>query len=327
VSKYDFRKIAGIVGVITLLCVLPFFLREFHVQLAIRLFINLILTVSFYLIATTGEISLAHVVMMGVGAYGSALLTTDLGWPVWASIPVAGLIAAGVGRGIHFPLVRMTGFGFFIGSYAAGEAIRLMWMRVRNPFGGVRGLINIPPPEVPAVAGLPAIDFGQAIPFYFLAMGTMLGCLYAMYRIDKSRIGMAFRAIHSDPLVAESIGIRVPAYRTKAFVIACFFAGIAGALLAHNIRAIDPYDFSLTEMTYLLIWAVAGGMYTFWGPVIGVTTMTAVFEGARPLVAWRPFLFGAILISFLLFMPTGLEGIPARVRPLFRRLRSRLRGE
>lgn len=315
------------VGLVVLLCVLPFFLREYHVQLAIRLFINLILTVSFYLIASTGEVSLAHVVMMGAGAYGSALLTTDLGWPVWVAIPIAGLIAAGAGRLIHFPLVRMTGFGFFIGSYAAGEAIRLMWMRVRNPFGGVRGLINIPAPALPAVAGLPAIDFGHAIPFYLLAMGTMLGCLYAMYHIDKSRIGMAFRALHSDPDVAESIGIRVPAYRTKAFVFACFFAGIAGALLAHNLGAIDPKNFSLQEMIYLLIWAIVGGTNTFWGPVIGVTTMTAVFEGSRPLGPWRPLIFGAILIAFLLFMPTGLEGVPARVRTLFRRLQSRLRGE
>ena len=326
-SKYKLQKIAGLVGIIVLLIVLPFFLREYHVHLAIRLFINLILTVSFYLIASTGEVSLAHVVMMGAGAYGSALLTTDLGWPVWMAIPIAGLIAAGAGRLIHFPLVRMTGFGFFIGSYAAGEAIRLMWMRVRNPFGGVRGLINIPSPELPAVAGLPAIDFGKTTPFYFLAMGTMLACLYAMYRIDKSRIGMAFRAIHSDPDVAESIGIRVPEYRTKAFVFACFFAGIAGALLAHNIRAIDPYDFSLQEMVYLLIWAVAGGMTTFWGPVIGVTTMTAVFEGSRPLGPWRPFIFGAILIAFLLFMPTGLEGVPAKAKTFFQKMRSRLRGE
>ncbi len=189
-------------------------------------------------------------------------------------------------------------------------------------------MINIPPPELPAIAGLPAINFTQSIPYYFLALGAMLPCLYLMYRIDQSRIGWAFRAIHSDPLVAESIGVRVPRYRTLAFVIACFFTGIAGALLAHNVRAIDPYDFSLTEMVYLLIWAIVGGTTTFWGPIIGVTTMTAAFEGSRPLVAWRPFLFGAILISFLLFMPTGLEGIPAaKVRPYFQRLRSRLRRE
>jgi len=189
VSKPKLKQIAAIGAMVAVLCVLPFFLREFHVHLAIRLFINLILTVSFYMIATTGEISLAHIVMMGVGAYGSTLLATDLGWPVWVSIPMAGLIAASVGRLIHIPLVRMTGFGFFIGSYAAGEAIRLMWMRMRNPFGGVRGLINIPTPQIPAVAGLPAIDFHNAVPFYFLAMVSMLGCLYAMYRIDKSRIG------------------------------------------------------------------------------------------------------------------------------------------
>jgi len=315
------------VALICVLCVIPFFMREYHVQIAIRLFINLILTVSFYLIVTTGEWNLSHVVMMGVGAYSSALLTTDLNWPFWAAVPVAGLIAAGVGRGIHIPLVRMTGFGFFIGSYAAGEAIRLMWMRVINPFGGVRGLINIPPPELPTVAGLPAIDFSQSIPYYFLALWTMLPCLFIMYRIDKSRLGWVFRAIHSDSLLTESVGVRVPRYRTIAFVIACFFAGIAGALLAHNIRAIDPYDFSLTEMVYLLIWAVVGGTATFWGPVIGVTTMTAAFEGSRPLVAWRPFLFGAILVSFLLFMPTGLEGVPARIRPYSERLRSRLRRE
>ncbi len=326
-SRYKFQRIAGLVAIICALCIMPFFMREYHIQLAIRLFINMILTVSFYLICTTGEWSLAHVVMMGVGSYSSALLTTKLGIPVFAAIPLAGLFAAGVGWLIHIPLVRMTGFGFFIGSYAAGEAIRLTWVKAIVPFGGVRGLINIPTPQFPAIAGLSSIDFGQAIPYYFLALGTMLPCLYLMYRIDTSRIGSAFRAIHSDPNVAESIGIRVPKYRTLAFVIACFFAGIAGALLAHNLGAIDPNNFSLTEMVYLLIWATVGGTGNFWSPIIGVSTMTAVFEGARPLVEWRPFLFGAILIVFLLFMPTGLGGIPAKAKPAFQRLRRRLKGE
>lgn len=304
-----------VAAIIAVLCILPFVLRTYHLEIMTILLIDTILAVSFAMIAITGEFSLAHRVMMGVGAYTSAILTTDLGFPFWAALPLGGIIAALIGRGISYPLVRMTGFAFFIGSYAAGEAIRLCWVRFRFPFGGVRGMINLPSPSIGS------FDFGGYVPYYFMTMGIMLVCLFVMYRIYYSRIGDTFKAIHSDPSVAESTGIDIVRYRNLAFVIGCFFAGIAGVLLAHKTGAIDPYNFALTDMLYLLVWVVVGGINTFWGPIIGTGVMTAVYEGSRFLAEWRPLLFGFILILSLIFNPRGIDGLFPRIKAFFQRMR------
>ena len=319
-SKPNPRQIV-LVAVFALLAVMPLWLRAYHTEVLIILFINIILAVSFYIIAQTGEWSLAHVVMMGVGAYSSALFTSRLGIPIFASIPIAALVAAGIGRLINYPLVRMTGFGFFIGSFAAGEAIRLTWVRMRYPFGGVRGLINIPTPGTISVAGF-AVNFSHAIPYYLMTLGVMAVSLFFMYRIDKSRLGDTFRAIHSDPDLAGSTGINITSYRNQAFMIGSLFAGLAGALLVHRMGSVDPHGFSITTMIYLLVWVVVGGTGSFISPIIGVSVMTAIFEGARGLAQWRPFLFGAILILMLIFVPGGLGSLIPKVQERYKKLRS-----
>ena len=171
--------------------------------------------------------------------------------------------------------------------------------------------------NIPYVGELGPIDFYEAIPYYFMTLVVTLVCVFIMYRIDRSRIGKAFKAIYEDGILAESIGINVGRYRSLAFVLGSFFAGIAGALLAHRLSAIDPHIFGLDEMVYLLVWVVVGGTATFAGPVIGVAVMTFLFEWTRPMLEWRPLFFGAILIGFLIFMPGGLESLIAKFTRLF----------
>ena len=318
-SKPNQRQIV-LVAIFAFLAIMPLWIRVYQAEVLIILFINIILAVSFYIIAQSGEWSLAHAVMMGVGAYSSALFTSRLGIPIYASIPIAAAVAAGIGRLISYPLVRMTGFGFFIGSFAAGEAIRLTWVRMRDPFGGVRGLINIPTPETISMAGI-AVDFSRTTPYYLVTLGVMAACLFFMYRIDKSRLGDTFRAIHSDPDLAESTGINITYNRNLAFMIGSLFAGIAGALLVHRLGAVDPRTFSITTMLYLLVWVVVGGTGSFISPIIGVSVMTAVFEGARGLAEWRPFLFGAILVVVLIFIPGGLGSLIPKIQERYKKRR------
>ena len=101
------------------------------------------------------------------------------------------------------------------------------------------------------------------------------------------------------------------------FCVAGFFAGIAGSLMAYLIGSIDPHNFEMVEMVYLIIWVVVGGVKTFWGPLIGVISMSLVFELSRPLEEWRPLLFGLILIVFLVYLPGGLETLIPRIKPFF----------
>ncbi|MFQ5624158.1 MAG: branched-chain amino acid ABC transporter permease [Paracoccaceae bacterium] len=286
----------------------PFAVSYYSVEILILFMINLILVCSYRILTTTGDWSLSHVVMMGVGAYTTALLSKWWDLSILLTVPLSACVAALIGWLMVTPLIRTRGFGFFIASFALGEFVRLIWVKFRYPFGGPRGMIGIPSGE------LGSVDFFEPIPYFFFVLVVALICLLAMYRLDQSRIGKTFKAIYTDEALAESVGIDVSRYRTLAFVTGTFFAGIAGALLAHRLGAVDPKNFDVTTMVYLIIWIVVGGSSTFWGPIIGLTVMTFVFEWSRPLLEWRPLLFGGILIFFLVFMPGGLEDLLSKAR-------------
>ena len=295
-------------AVIIGLCIMPFFLRAYLVEVAMLYFMYIILAQSYRLIVTIHDWQLYHVVLYGVGAYTSGMLAKNLGIPVFLAIPLGGAMASLVGVAITLPLLRTKGWGFYIATYGLAELVRLSWLKFRNPFGGSTGIIDIPYP--PVVAG---IDFSDGIPYYFLSLGVMLAVMYLLYRLEKSHIGDSFKAISMDPLLAESTGINIPRNRLLACAIGGFFAGIAGGLLVHRLGAVDPKLFNIVTMLYLLIYLVVGGTATFWGPVIGVVVMQTLFELSRPLIQIRPMFFGLSMVLVLVFMPGGIEGVISKV--------------
>jgi len=289
----------------------PFAISGYKVDVLTNLLINIILVASFRLITTTGGWSLAHVPMMGCGAYATALLAGTLGIPFWISLPLAGLAAGLTGMVISFPLARTKGFAFFVASFAAGEAIRLCWIRFKIPFGGHKGL-TVPPPVL--FKNVAWLDFAEAVPYYFLALVITIVSLAIMYRLNNSRIGDTWRALASEEKLAKSVGINITKYKMLAFSIGSFFAGIAGVLLAHRLWAIEPRQFGFTATLYLLVWVVFGGSHTFAGPIIGLVVLTFLGELLRPLVEWVPMIFGTIIILILIFLPNGLESLPGKLR-------------
>jgi branched-chain amino acid transport system permease protein len=304
--------VLAVAAVVAAFVAAPFTVDEYQIDLLTVFLINIILAQSYRVVTQTGDWTLSHVAFMGVGSYATALLAKNLGWPFWATLPLSGVAAMAIGLAVAFPLLRTRGFGLFIASFALGEFIRLTWIKFQNPFGGPRGMIGIPMVEIGA------IDFYVGINFYFLTLVVTLVSLVILYRIDRSRIGAAWKSIYMDAELAESVGINVSNFRLKAFAVSSFFAGIAGALLAHRLGAIDPHSFGIETMVYLVIWVVVGGTATFWGPLIGVGVMTVIFEMSRPLQEWRPALFGLILILFLILLPGGLESLFPRLTAMAR---------
>jgi branched-chain amino acid transport system permease protein len=264
----------------------------------------------------TGEWSLAHAVIMGVGAYGSALVSKELAWSVPLAMLVGALIAAFFAFLLSFPLFRMKGFYFLIGSFAAGEVIRLVWKwsELTWLFGGPKGIKLIPPfPDIELLS----IDFYDPVNYYYLCLIVVAVSLLILYRVERSRIGLTFHAIHWQDKLAESVGVDTFSYRMMAFVISAFFAGLSGALYAHYIGTVNPNRFSVEEMIYVLIWAIVGGTATFYGPIIGVVTLTILNEvvlRALGVDQMRPMFYGAILILFILFLPNGLENLVVRTK-------------
>ena len=233
-----------------------------------------------------------------------------------------GALTAGVVAAIlSFPLFRMKGFYFLIGSFAAGEVIRLIWKRFTDPFGGPKGLKLIP--QFPDLdLGFLEVSFYAPVPYYYLCLVVVSVSLVILYRIEHCRIGLTFHAVHWQDRLAESVGIDTFRYRMLAFVIASFFAGLAGALYGHYVGTVNPTRFDVDEMIYVLIWAIVGGTATFYGPILGVVALTLINEIALRALGidqMRPMIYGAILIASILFLPQGLESLVPKLR---RRLRS-----
>jgi branched-chain amino acid transport system permease protein len=299
------------------LIALPHGLSFSQQEILVFMVINILLVMSYRLLTLTGEWSLGHVVIMGVGAYASALMTKKLGVPVPVGMILGGVTAALLAVLLSFPLFRMKGFYFLIGSFAAGEIIRLIWKRFREPFGGVRGISGIDPmPDFSL--GFYSFDFFEPVSYYYFAGTVVAFCLWVLWRIEKSPVGLTFHAVHWQDKLAQASGVNLRAYRTLAFAIASGFAGVAGALQAHYVGTVNPNSFDIEVMVFVLTWAIVGGTTTFYGPILGCVLLTVIneivlrgmgFEQARPLF------YGAIMILSILFLPNGLESIVQRFLP------------
>jgi len=304
------RSIAGLVFLIVLL-VVPHFLEFHHQDLLIFLTINVLVVASYRLVTLTGEWSLIHAVMMGVGGYTATLLFLNYELGMWLTLPTAGLLSAGIAALLCFPLLRMTQFYFLIGSFAAGEAIRLVWIQFVDPFGGTGGLSGVSPPMIGD------IDFMDPIPYYYLALTVVSICLFLLYRIEKSRVGLTLHSVHWKAPLAESVGVDTWRYRALAFITGSFFVGIAGALKVHYIGTITPNQYGIGFMVFILIWVIVGGYNKFYGPIIGVIVLTMFDESIRGFDEIRPAIYGAVLILSILFLPLGLESIPGKLKAWF----------
>ena len=310
-------RAAALIGGLALaggLVALPLFLSFSQQELLVFLVINVIVVTSYRLLTLTGEWSLAHVVLMGAGGYASALFSKSFGIPVPISILAGAATAGFLAFLLSFPLFRMKGFYFLIGSFAAGEVIRLVWKRFSDPFGGATGIKRIP--------GLPEVDLGfttfdpySPVHYYYLMLIVAALAVLMLHLMERSRIGLTFHAIHFQDRLAESVGVDAFRYRMLAFVVASFFAGLAGAFYAHYLSTVNPNQFDVGQMVYVIIWTVVGGTTRLYGPILGVVVLTIVDEivlraiGADQV---RPLLYGVILIATILFLPKGLESLVIR---------------
>jgi branched-chain amino acid transport system permease protein len=302
-----------VIGAVALAALLatPHFLSFHHQDLLIFLTINVLAVCSYRLVTLTGEWSLIHAVMMGVGAYTVALLVNHFDLAIWFTLPLAGTAAGLVAALLCFPLLRMTQFYFLIGSFAAGEAIRLTWVEFVGVFGGTSGLRGV---EAPIVFG---IDFLDPIPYFYFSLAVVLLCLFILYRIENSRVGLTLHAIHWKSALAESVGVDAWRYRALAFIVGSFFVGIAGGLKIHYLGSVTPNQFTVGFMVFILIWVIVGGYNKFYGPIIGVVVLTIFDESIRSFEVLRPAIYGAMLILSILFLPLGLESVPGKLKSWF----------
>ena len=311
--------IAGVAAVGLAAAVLPILTRDpYSLDVATTILMNLTLTMSFRLQVSTGQINMAHISFMGIGAYTSALLVVRAGLSFWATLWIGALVAALLAVPIGTVALRVSGPYYFLITFAFSEVVRLFFNNFfEDLFGGPSGLVGIPKP-----GRLFGLVFDSKLALYWLMAALCLVVVAALVRLDYSRFGLIAGAIRQADLVAETLGVNVFRSKLTAFVLGSFVAGLAGVFFAHYRQVLHSSDFGLEPMVLLVVFTVIGGTGSVWGPVVGTIVMTIASELLRELHHYEILVFGAVLILTMLFAPEGLVALPVAAR----RLRQKLRG-
>jgi len=293
------------------LLAVPATAKAYQLHLTVITLMYGVLALSWDICARTGQLSLAHAGMFGLGIYVAGLGYTRLGLDPVVTIFAAGLVAGIVAIGLGWMTLRLHGIYFAVATLAFSEVLRTMALQLPGLTGGAVG-VNVPP-----------LFGGNRVLCFYLILGVfaMATAISAWFR--ASRLGLGFEAIRTRPEVAEVLGVNVVAYRVLAFATSAAFAGMAGAFYMHYITFANPYDaFDLNISIASLVMSVSGGLYTTAGPIIGCFLLRAVEEYLRTAIVYGYMIvYGLILVVVVMFMPKGILG---SLRALARYALSRL---
>ena len=262
-------------------------------SLIVPICVNIMLAVSLNLVTGfLGELSLGHAGFMSIGAYSSALISIALSNtfpPVLAfftALICGGISAAFFGFLIGVPVLRLRGDYLAIVTLAFGEIIKsiINYLKIT---GGSKGLSKIPLYS----------DYKNFTVVFVIMVITIVLIL----NLIDSRDGRAIKSIRDNDIAAESIGINISRYKVMAFVIAAGFAGIAGALYAHNVGIIKPGIFDYNKSIEILVFVVLGGMGNIPGSIISAIILTLLPEFLRGADNLRMLLYAIVLIVMMIF--------------------------
>lgn len=270
------------------------------------------------LTGTTGLISLGHSGFLAVGAYTNAILLTDYGWPLAASLPAAGAAAAIVGLIVGIPSLRLRGLYLAITTLAFAFIVNHLILYAEPITHGPNGIFL----KRTDFLGLPLAN-DRAL--YWFVLGVTILMTLAALNILRTRIGRAWLAIRDHDVAARVMGVNLVAYKLAAFVVSSFFTGIAGALVALQIRfvSIDVFDLLLSIEALAMI--IFGGLGSVAGAIVGAAFLVLLPEFIRELLALlggsasdafmrnvfqiRAVAYGVVIVFFLRFEPHGLIGL------------------
>ena len=256
-------RLAGIA--VALICLAGFPLlvpNTYYIHLAETIMIYAILLFGLdIVVGYTGQVSLGHAGLFGIGAYTSGVLFYKFGVPIYLTVPAAIALTSAFGAVLALPALRVTGPYLAMVTLAFGTIIQILINEMTFLTEGPLG-IKIPKPTV---AGY---KFDERA-YYWLVAVILVVALIAVHRILKSHLGRAFEALRDSPVACDCMGVSVYRYKVYAFVISAGFAGLAGSLYTYSEQYISPntYNFELTILFLLAI--IMGGRKTRTGALLG----------------------------------------------------------
>ena len=296
--------IGGVVGIYFL------FVPVLDLNLAFHFYLMLWITMaSAFNVAAgfSGYMPFGFVAFYGVGAFTTAILVKSLGFPVLLALPFSGL--AGVILGLLFaPTLRLSGIYFAIVSLALAGICRLV-------------ISNMPENITGGSFGLQLGSRAEPVHSFYVMMAAMLLALGVILWLSRSRLGKALRAVRDDAEAADMMGVNVTRVRLYGWLIAAFFPALCGGIEAWYTNVVDTETaFNTLTTAKTVIYAVAGGLGTVTGPIVGAVVMVWLDE-----LIWRRFpllnllILGVATVLLVLFLPRGIVGTILRRRPQWRR--------
>jgi len=331
----------AMVGVaVVVIAVLPRFMGEFRLSqfTFVALYFVALLGLNI-LTGYNGQISLAQGAFMGIGAYVTSLLILgrpglelyQLDPPGWLplgngmtplfTIPIAGLVTGIVGVLFGIPALRLAGVSLALATFAMAVSLPTVAKRFDSVTGGGGGL-SLTLPETP---------FGWDISvrhWLYYEAWAIAGILFVFaWVMVRGRLGRAWRSIRDGEVAAASSGVSPRFYKTLAFGVSSFYAGVAGALLAIEVSFVNPDTFPVGLSILLLASAVIGGLGSLTGVIFGalVIEFLPVYAQNPPLLPFDfadqapAVVFGAVLILIMFLLPQGFAGLLRRLAGVLNR--------
>ena len=280
----------------------------FHLIIMVGIYAILALSLNL-LIGYAGLFSVGHGAFYGVGAYAGALLFTRLGVPFWIEIVAASAISGAIGYAIGRPILRLRDDNLALATFGLAVitfSVLNNWDDLTRGPLGIRGI---------AKPYFFAYRLDQLWSYALLVAICVAITLLCIWRLTSSPYGKVLEAIREDDIAALAVGKDTTRFKVTAFVIAAFFAGLAGVLYAHYTTYIDPSSFNTGESFLIFSMVVFGGMGSNLGAMTGAAALTILpdllrFAGLPGGIAaqMRDVIFGALIVLVINWRPQGLLG-------------------
>jgi branched-chain amino acid transport system permease protein len=293
-----------VIGLLAILSFLPFLIEHSYTMYITNLVgIYMILGMGLNIVmGYAGQISILNAGFAGIGAYVTALSIVKLQVPVVVALPMAGLVTAAFGFLIGFPALRLGSHYLAMATLACNQSIQLIMIHWKEVTMGAAGI------SIPGVSiGPLALDSNHRL--YFLVFPITLGLIYLSKNIIKSKLGRSLIAIRDSEIAAQAMGVNLTKYKTIAFAISGFYAGVAGSLLGLVLGYVSHESFGLTESVYHIALMVIGGTGTLSGPLLGASFYVIAPEFMYGFIQYKVFVFAVLTLIFIIFMPKGLSSL------------------
>jgi branched-chain amino acid transport system permease protein len=323
------QGLAFLVGV-AFLAVLPHWLGDFRASQVAYVGIYFIAIMGLNILTGyTGQISLGHGAFMAIGGYTTAIMVGHHNVRDLWTIPLAGLIAGAAGLLFGIPALRLSGLYLALATFAIAVALPAVVKKFHHFTGGTEGIQLFGRRGFTGKGYEHVHVLGQNLTFnnwlYYLCWTIAAVLFLVAWAVLGGRMGRTFRAIRDSEVAATSSGVNLALYKTLAFGVSAFYAGVAGSLFALATTFVNPDTFPIVLSLYLLIGAVISGLGSLWGIAAGALFIQYVPDLASKYVSKAPgapsVAYAVVLIVVVVLLPFGFTGLIRKAtRPLTDRL-------